>query len=323
MFPLLAALFGKIPRRGITLLLSLTALGIIVGATLFSHFEHRSFFTSLYWAVTTASTVGYGDITPSNTAGRLIAMGVMLSVVPLIGAVFAVMSARIVEFRIRGLFAMNKILPKDGHTVVLGFQAETRIVLEELRLAKEAVVVVAEVEDDLLPADVPLIKGDPSEASLLERAALKTARQALITAETDGAVLEIAIAARHLAPHVPLIVSTRSDKVARALNDLGVRQTLSSDDLLGHTLAKSLEAPHAGALLMRIVNSDAYCIRERPVQPEWVGLTLSEVRTRHGGFILGVAQQDDVILGVERDPVMDAEATLLILAPRPEHGFRT
>lgn len=213
---------------------------------------------------------------------------------------------------------MDIPLPLTGHTVILGFLAETKIVLSELRLARESVVIVANLDDGLLPSDVPLIKGDPAEESLLERAHITDAKQALVTAPTDGEVLEIAIAVRHLAPHLPLIVSTRSEKVSRALHDLGIPLTVSTDDLLGHTLAKSLEAPHAAQLLLRIVNSDAYCIQEWPVKEEWVGLPLSEVRSRHGGFVLGVAQQDDVILGVERDPVMVADSFLLVLAPRVE-----
>ncbi|MHB1629197.1 MAG: potassium channel family protein [Bacilli bacterium] len=322
MLPLLAALLHRIPRRGIWVLLSLSVIGIIAGAALFSHFEHRSLFTGLYWAVTTATTVGYGDVTPSNAVGRVIAMGVMLTVIPLIGALFAVVSAHIVELKMRRLLGMDTPLPQTGHTVILGFLAETKIVLSELLLAREPVVVVANLEDGLLPSGVPLVKGDPAEEGLLERAHVTRAKQALVTAATDGEVLEIAIAVRHLAPHLPLIVSTRSEKVSRALHELGVPLTVSTDDLLGHTLAKSLEAPHAAQLLLRIVNSDAYRIEERPVQPDWVGLPLSEVRSRHGGFVLGVAQQNDVILGVERDPVMAADSSLLVLAPRRDGELR-
>ncbi|MHB1682747.1 MAG: NAD-binding protein [Bacilli bacterium] len=75
-----------------------------------------------------------------------------------------------------------------------------------------------------------MIKGDPAEEALLERARVTRAKQALITAPTDGEVLEIAIAVRHLAPHLPLIVSTRSEKVSRALHDLGIPLTVSTED---------------------------------------------------------------------------------------------
>ena len=45
---------------------------------------------ALWWAVTTVTTVGYGDYVPESTAGRFVASGLMLiglSLIPLITSV--------------------------------------------------------------------------------------------------------------------------------------------------------------------------------------------------------------------------------------------
>src|SRR5579863_5173523 len=55
----------------------------------FAAAEHISDGNGLYWAVTTATTVGYGDITPHNTVGKWIAVLVMLTVIPLFAATFS------------------------------------------------------------------------------------------------------------------------------------------------------------------------------------------------------------------------------------------
>ena len=39
-----------------------------------------------------------------------------------------------------------------------------------------------------------------------------------------------------------------------ALSDLGVRQTVSAHQLVAGTLAKSLEAPHAGDMMAQLVS---------------------------------------------------------------------
>lgn len=44
----------------------------LVAALLFALIEHTSLIDSLYWAMTTMSTVGYGDLSPASVAGKVI-----------------------------------------------------------------------------------------------------------------------------------------------------------------------------------------------------------------------------------------------------------
>ncbi len=76
-----------------TLILAYAML-IVVCATAYHYFEKSaSIGDSLWWAIVTASTVGYGDISPKTWEGRLLA-GILISVmvllvIPLITAHFA------------------------------------------------------------------------------------------------------------------------------------------------------------------------------------------------------------------------------------------
>lgn len=78
------------PRK---LLLAYSIL-IVVCGTLYDRFEpDTSFGDSIWWAVVTASTVGYGDISPETWQARVMA-GLLIStmvllVIPLITAQFA------------------------------------------------------------------------------------------------------------------------------------------------------------------------------------------------------------------------------------------
>ncbi|MET7836559.1 potassium channel family protein [Micromonospora sediminicola] len=81
--------FANSPRTLITSYL----LMIVVAGVLYSHFEDKSAPDSVWWAVVTASTVGYGDISPTTFGGRLLAAllisTMVLLVIPLITAHFA------------------------------------------------------------------------------------------------------------------------------------------------------------------------------------------------------------------------------------------
>jgi voltage-gated potassium channel len=67
-----------------------TAAGVIVTATtvvvvaggvlirLLDHGEYSDIWVGMWWAMQTVTTVGYGDVTPQNLSGRIIAAFVML-----------------------------------------------------------------------------------------------------------------------------------------------------------------------------------------------------------------------------------------------------
>jgi voltage-gated potassium channel Kch len=59
--------------------------------------EFPSLGDALWWSLQTATTVGYGDIVPENTLGRIIAAVVMLQGVAFITVVTAVITSAFVE----------------------------------------------------------------------------------------------------------------------------------------------------------------------------------------------------------------------------------
>lgn len=50
---------------------------LLVSASLFSWFEDRAFFESLYWAAVTATSTGYGDISAKTTGGMILSVILM------------------------------------------------------------------------------------------------------------------------------------------------------------------------------------------------------------------------------------------------------
>jgi voltage-gated potassium channel len=59
---------------------------IVTSAVLMTYFERMKFTDALWWAFVTATTVGYGDLSPATGMGRIIASLLMLVGIGLIGS---------------------------------------------------------------------------------------------------------------------------------------------------------------------------------------------------------------------------------------------
>ena len=73
--PLVRALFSAGGLRYAAIFTGLTAL---TGGAAYASVEKTSVGTGIYWAVTTMTTVGYGDITPKTPEGKVLAITLML-----------------------------------------------------------------------------------------------------------------------------------------------------------------------------------------------------------------------------------------------------
>ena len=68
-------------RNAADVIVTATVMVVVTGGVLMRVLDHREYPTigrGLWWAMQTVTTVGYGDVTPANTSGRIIASAVML-----------------------------------------------------------------------------------------------------------------------------------------------------------------------------------------------------------------------------------------------------
>ncbi len=299
-------------RRHIAMLLTGVLICIVLGGIVFALTQHLPFTTGLYWAITTATTVGYGDVTPHNASGRFVASAFMLTTIPMLAATFALVTGSAVSAGIRRILDVRPSFPNGSYRLVIGDHPTIPAIIDELAQARDAVVLVADVDPVKVREDVHVVTGKPTDLHVLRKARPEGALHALIASEADGDVLVTAVLLRELAPNLPISAVASSGSVSEALKALGVRQTVSVNGIVAHMLAKSLETPHAGDLLFELVDSAEHRVVELDVEEAEIGKPLSAIRDDRGGLVLGIVHNDAVDLGIAHDPVLVKGDTLLI-----------
>ncbi|OKL47094.1 hypothetical protein BSR28_06730 [Boudabousia liubingyangii] len=94
------ALRGKVTSYtiGTTLIVLVTAaIGILEIERKLPDSQIKDFSAALWWAITTVTTVGYGDTVPVSESGRFLAIALMIFGIALLGLVTGLLSSYLVE----------------------------------------------------------------------------------------------------------------------------------------------------------------------------------------------------------------------------------
>lgn len=103
---LIAKIKKFLKMNGLIYLLVFSGIAITVSAVIISYTEKISYSNGLWWAFVTATTVGYGDISPQTHVGRFIAALLILIGIGTIGMITGTIATYFLNKR-------NDIIPND------------------------------------------------------------------------------------------------------------------------------------------------------------------------------------------------------------------
>ncbi|WGK69363.1 ion channel [Candidatus Haliotispira prima] len=160
-----------------------------------SHF--RTLLDSFWWAIVTASTLGYGDIVPHTVGGRVLAAATTLlgiAVTSLFSAALASLYIQRNSLRRRGLMDFPKL--KD-HLVICGWKPKINSLLKDMiesnaDLTDEGIVLISNIESQTFETIIEekelkglkFIRGDYFSETYLKRASVDKARKVIVLADT-------------------------------------------------------------------------------------------------------------------------------------------
>ncbi|MES3162208.1 MAG: NAD-binding protein [Halorubrum sp.] len=202
---------------------------------------------AFYFTVVTASTVGYGDITPQTGAASDIAQLFVLSSLVMNVAAFAVALGVLLTPAIEAQLskALGKMTEKqfdllDDHVLVLGYGDLTEPILEELTERGGVDFAVITTDENaarrLGDRDVPVLTADPSDVEPLQRSHIESARAVVVATEDDARDALAILTARQLNPSVRIVAAATQRENINKLRRAGADQVISPSTLGGHIL---------------------------------------------------------------------------------------
>jgi voltage-gated potassium channel len=283
-------------------LLAVTTSGVVG----YMAIARMTFIEALYMTVTTLSTVGYGEVRPLNTAGRIFTM---LLIVGGLGIVFysaGRVAADLIEGGVQRALGRRRvqrqIAQMTDHFIVCGFGRMGRIVCKELAAKPVPFVVVesdAETLRDVEAAQFAKVDGDATEDTVLLAAGIKRARGLVAALSTDSDNVYVVLSARELNPNLLIVARAEDERSERKLLHAGATRVVSPYVIGGHRMAHSLLRP---AVLDVIDLATHYRSMELQIEEVSVaagtfavGATLagSGIRERQGIIVIAIKKAND------------------------------
>lgn len=200
----------KIVISGILLLFILLA-----GTAGFVLIEGSSFLDGLYMSVITITTVGYGEVVPLSSAGKIFAICLILVGVGFVLYLFGEVTDAVVEGGVRRILGRNnmgkRVAELKGHYVVCGFGRIGKVICQSLKQNNRPFVVVENDPQEVQKIDelgYLVLEGSASDDDMLLKAGIMDARGLIAVVSSDAENMYIVLSAKGLNPD--LFVMARS-----------------------------------------------------------------------------------------------------------------
>jgi voltage-gated potassium channel len=217
---------------------------------------------AFYFTLVTASTVGYGDVTPQSPVARLFGMSVVVLGTASFAVALGALLGPLIEARLAtalGRMSERQLDLLDEHVIVLGYGDLTEPILQELEGQVEFVVVTpdATVAAQLDDRGFNVLTADPSDEDPLLRARIEDAR-AVVAATNDDAQDALAVlTARSLAPEARIVAAVTERENVDKLRRAGADTVISPAVIGGHLLVESaLGGDRAEAIAARLAGDE-------------------------------------------------------------------
>ena len=316
-----------------TTILTYLVISIMFGTVGILIFERgtNDGFTSLgdglWWCIVTITTVGYGDISPITTGGKVVAAIIMfvgLSFYPLLtGSISSILIGRAQQYKEKKM----EISLLENHIIICGWNEDAHNLIENLlETSKSYILIITPDEVPFIQGQRILIKqGDPSNKDILEESMIDLAHSAIILSpeevghssqNADARSILVTLAIKICNPDVHTIIELQNEDNIQHAKNAGANEFIIPKRYKGSLLAQSAASPGIAQVFTKLFGDKKTFLYQEELKKEWIGLPYIDVLLAildNEHSLLGIIRNQEPMLSPSPDLVLQKDDHLILL----------
>lgn len=225
-------------------------------------------FDALYFTVVTIATVGFGDISPHTTGGRLVAIAMIFSGLGVLSFFTSIIVAALSEKMQEVLDQKNRseLNRFSSFVIICGFGRIGQHIATQLEKDKQHFIIIDNDEERILKArrrNYLTIHADASRNKILKDAGINTKATAVLCTTGDDVInVYITLTSRHLNPDIRIISRANKQENVKKLYQAGANDVLQPFEIAGLVVAEYVGQPVAFEAILGIINEEKNFVME-------------------------------------------------------------
>jgi voltage-gated potassium channel len=239
------------PARRFLLILLAIAFTLAIGTAGFVLIDNYTPFDAFYMTLTTMTTVGYGELHPLSTAGRIFNSFLIFFGVTTLFIAVGAMTQTIIEWEFGdaiGKRRNKRMIDKlKDHYIICGYGRVGRGAAAELTHAGAPFVVVdvnPERAERAIMAGQLAVAADSTRDDTLRQVGVERARGLVAALSSDADNLFVLLSAKGLNSRIYVAARAAEEGAEEKMRRAGADAVFAPYSITGHRLAQSLLRPH-------------------------------------------------------------------------------